>query len=77
MYMKLVAIIAFGLAAFVLIVWILVTSLRSSQHESALNMHPAMFEKPDIELTEGLAEQKPKSDLLVDYSDRNDPDSAS
>lgn len=49
--MKLFSIVLFGLAGLFVLGWIIISNFQAKQHQSAMDMHPAMFEKPEIEMT--------------------------
>ena len=68
--MKLLVIISFAVAAILLLGgWVWMQSRRPDNHDSALNLPSAMYEKPGIELTE--EQRKKEEEPFTDYSETN------
>ena len=67
----------FGIAAAIITVigilgWIVVQTLKTDNSDSAYNMHPSNFEKPDLEHTIQFEEDKDIAGQIIDLPDSSD-----
>ncbi|MEM7372705.1 MAG: hypothetical protein AAF587_29050 [Bacteroidota bacterium] len=65
--MKLFSIVLFGLAGIFVLGWIIISNFQAKQHQSAMDMHPAMFEKPEIEMTGAAEMSEPEPEDLPTF----------
>lgn len=75
----------FGIAAAIVTVigilgWIVVQTLKTDNSDSAYNMHPSNFEKPDLEHTLQFEEDEDTSGRIIDLpestKDQEEPPTA-
>ncbi len=63
-----------GIAAAILTVigilgWIVLQTLKSDHSESAYNMHPSNFEKPDLEHTIEIKDDEDQAGQIIELKD--------